>query len=110
MYLEHDEECFRSPIEECEKCREMLLEAIKTIPDSPHKRFKYAHYQNLVYRTMLGVDAKEYKARMNIKGDIIKSLCSWQLKKCCSLFLKVSMSIMAGDTFRETKEMLKGGE
>lgn len=98
----------KTPIEECSKCREMLLNAIDNMPESSHKKFKYAHYQNLVYRTMLGVDAKKYKTMNNIKGCILETFCESQLKKCAWLFINIAMSILAGDTFVETKNKIKG--
>lgn len=94
---------------QCEKCRRYLLDAISFIPDSPHKRFKYAHYQNLVYRTVVGMDAKAFKEKNGVKGNILEFLNESDLKKCMSLFIKVSNSIFTGDSFEDTKNKLSKG-
>lgn len=97
----------KTPIEECVKCRELLLNSISLMPDSPHKKFKYAHYQNLVYKIILGVDAKTYKSKNNIKCCILENLCDEQLRKCSFMLVNVAISILAGDSFVETKNKLK---
>lgn len=56
---------------------------------------------------MLGADAKTYKSKNNIKGNILETLCGSQLKKCSYLFISASVSILLGDSFNETKNKLK---
>ena len=108
IFSEYKEQNIVSKIETCSKCRNLLLDSISLIPDSPHKRFKYAHYQNLVYRLALGVDAKTYKDKKNIKsGGILANLCDKELTKCSNLFINASISILLGDSFVETKNKLK---
>lgn len=41
----------------------------KYIPDSPHKRFAYPNYTNMVYRTIFNKDAKTMKMERGAKDD-----------------------------------------
>lgn len=41
----------------------------KYVPDSPHKRFAYPNYTNMVYRTIFGKDAKSMRAERGASDD-----------------------------------------
>lgn len=38
-----------------------MTDAIKALPDSPHKKFKYNQYTDLAYRTALGKSARQLR-------------------------------------------------
>ena len=49
--------------------RHILTDTIKMkITDSPHKRFAYPNYTNLIYRTLLGKTAKELEQEYGVKS------------------------------------------
>ena len=48
--------------------RHILTDTIKMkIADSPHKRFAYPNYTNLIYRTLFGKTAKELEQEYSVK-------------------------------------------
>ena len=52
------------------KVRRSLTDVIKDcVPDSPHKKFAYKNYTDLVYKTVTGMDCKELKAKYEVPAD-----------------------------------------
>lgn len=50
--------------------RRSLTDVIKDcVPDSPHKKFAYKNYTDLVYKTVTGMDCKELKAKYEVPAD-----------------------------------------
>lgn len=89
--------------------RHILTDTIKMkIADSPHKRFAYPNYTNLIYRTLFNKTAKELeleygvKPRENLRDYFIGS----DLEKVQSAEMLVSSLINCGWGYGEIKEFI----
>lgn len=50
--------------------RRSLTDAIRDIlPDSPHKRFMYKNYTDLIYKTLFGKNTRQLKQELNLPDD-----------------------------------------
>lgn len=64
--------------------RKGLTDVIRDeIPESPHKKFVYKHYTDLIYKTVLGCSAKQFRKqhKLDKKANIKDFLSDEQLKK-----------------------------
>lgn len=89
--------------------RHILADTIKMkIADSPHKRFAYPNYTNLIYRTLFGKTAKELekdygvKARENLRDFFTGEALSWVQ----SMEMLISSLIACGWGYAEIKEFV----
>ena len=89
--------------------RHILTDTIKMkIADSPHKRFAYPNYTNLIYRTLFNKTAKELeqeygvKSKENLRDYFIDS----DLEKVQSAEMLVSSLINCGWGYGEIKEFI----
>lgn len=89
--------------------RHILTDTIKMkISDSPHKRFAYPNYTNLIYRTLFNKTAKELeheygvKSKENLRDYFIGS----DLEKVQSAEMLVSSLINCGWGYDEIKEFI----
>ena len=89
--------------------RHILTDTIKMkIADSPHKRFAYPNYTNLIYRTLFNKTAKELeqeygvKSRENLRDYFIGS----DLEKVQSAEMLISSLINCGWGYGEIKEFI----
>lgn len=48
------------------RAREVLTNAIQTLPDSPHKEMKYKQYTDLIYKIVFGRNAKQLREEYGI--------------------------------------------
>ena len=51
--------------------RVCMQKVIDGLPDSPHKSFKYAHYQNLVYKKVFGLNAGALRTKKTYQKLIV---------------------------------------
>lgn len=60
------------------EARKTLTDEIKeSVPESPHKKFIYKHYTDLVYKVVFGMNAKQLREKLNIsKTDNIRDYLS----------------------------------
>lgn len=81
----------------------------KYIPESPHKRFAYPNYTNMVYRTIFDKDAKTLKEDFGAKDDdsLRDMLSSDELEKVEELETIITGLISMGFTYRQIDEMIK---
>lgn len=89
--------------------RNALTDAINLLPDSPHKKFKYKHYTELVYKTAFGMNTKELKIKLDIPMDenLRDYLTESQLKKIQKIENQVASLVELGYEYKEVKEILK---
>ena len=85
-----------------------LTDAINKLPDSPHKKFKFKHYTDLIYKTIFGKTSKELKTERGIQSkccmDFLNSL---ELELIAELENKVAVLIEFGISYKEIKEKIK---
>lgn len=85
-----------------------LTDAINKLPDSPHKRFKYKHYTDLIYKTIFGKTSKELKQERGIENKrCIDFLNAEELELIADLENKVAVLIEFGISYNEIKEKIK---
>ena len=87
---------------------DFLCYAISALEDSPHKKFKYAHYQNLIYKAALGVSASKLKAKHNAKKSlaVYTILNNDELEKCSIISNIVSRLILNGNSYEYIKKVV----
>lgn len=89
--------------------RHILTDTIKMkIADSPHKRFAYPNYTNLIYRTLFDKTAKELEKEYDVKAK--ESLRDYftgsDLEKVQSMEMLVSSLINCGWGYEQIKSFI----
>lgn len=90
--------------------RHILTDTIKMrIADSPHKRFAYPNYTNLIYRTLFGKCAKELEAEYGVKSkeNLRDFFTGEALSQVQSMEMLVSSLINCGWGYKEIKEFVQ---
>lgn len=90
--------------------RHILTDTIKMkVTDSPHKRFVYPNYTNLIYRTLFGKTAKELENDYGVKPreSVRDYFTGDDLQKVQSMEMLVSSLINCGWGYNEVKEFIK---
>ena len=90
--------------------RHILTDTIKMkVTDSPHKRFAYPNYTNLIYRTLFGKTAKELENDYGVKPreSVRDYFTGDDLQKVQSMEMLVSSLINCGWGYNEIKEFIK---
>ncbi len=89
--------------------RHILTDTIKMkIADSPHKRFAYPNYTNLIYRTLFNKTAKELEQEYGVKSkeNLRDYFIGSDLEKVQSAEMLVSSLINCGWGYGEIKEFI----
>lgn len=89
--------------------RHILTDTIKMkIADSPHKRFAYPNYTNLIYRTLFGKSAKELEQEYGVKPKEYLRDCftGSDLEKVQSMEMLVSSLINCGWGYEQIKSFI----
>lgn len=89
--------------------RHILTDTIKMkIADSPHKRFAYPNYTNLIYRTLFNKSAKELEQEygMKPKENLRDYFTGGDLEKVQSAEMLISSLISCGWGYKEIKDFL----
>lgn len=81
-----------------------LTDAINKLPDSPHKKFKFKHYTDLIYKTIFGKTSKELKEE---RKCCVGFLNSFELEMVAELENKVAVLIEFGISYKKIKEKIK---
>lgn len=90
--------------------RHILTDTIKMkITDSPHKRFAYPNYTNLIYRTLFGKSAKELEHEYEVKAkeNLRDFFTGEDLAKVQSIEMLVSSLINCGWGYDQIKEFIQ---
>ena len=89
--------------------RHILTDTIKMkVSESPHKRFAYPNYTNLIYRTIFGKTAKELESEYGVKPreSLRDYFAGADLEKVQSAEMLVSSLINCGWGYGEIKEFI----
>lgn len=90
--------------------RHILTDTIKMkVSDSPHKRFAYPNYTNLIYRALFGKTAKDLEREYGVKPreSLRDYFAGSDLEKVQSMEMLVSSLINCGWGYSEIKEFVK---
>lgn len=90
--------------------RHILTDTIKMkIADSPHKRFAYPNYTNLIYRTLFKKSAKELEQDFGVKPKeyLRDYFTGTDLEKVQSMEMLISSLINCGWGYGEIKEFVQ---
>ena len=90
--------------------RHILTDTIKMkISDSPHKRFAYPNYTNLIYRTLFGKTAKELEEEFGVKPkeNLRDYFTGESLSQVQGMEMLVSSLINCGWGYKEIKEFIE---
>ena len=90
--------------------RHILTDTIKMkITDSPHKRFAYPNYTNLIYRTLFEKSAKELEQKYEVKAkeNLRDFFTGEDLAKFQSMEMLVSSLINCGWGYVQIKEFIQ---
>lgn len=90
------------------QAREALTNAIRSLPESPHKQMKYKHYTDLVYKILFGKNSKQLREEFGLKqSDNLRNRFSTsELELIEKLESQVSMLIEFGYDYQHIKEEL----
>lgn len=90
--------------------RHILTDTIKMkISDSPHKKFAYPNYTNLIYRTLFGKTAKELEQEYGVKAreNLRDFFTGEDLAKVQSMEMLVSSLINCGWGYEQIKNFIQ---
>lgn len=90
--------------------RHILTDTIKMkVSDSPHKRFAYPNYTNLIYRTLFGKTAKELESEYGVKSreNLRDYFTGEDLSRVQSMEMLVSSLINCGWGYEEIKQFIQ---
>lgn len=87
------------------QAREALTNAIQELPDSPHKRMKYKHYTDLVYKIVFGKNSKQLREEFGIKKseELRNRFTASELETVERLEKQVSSLIELGHDYQSIK-------
>lgn len=80
----------------------------KYIPDSPHKRFAYPNYTNMVYRTIFGKDAKSMRTERGASDDdkLRDMLSKEELEKVEEVETIITGLVSMEFTYKQIQQMI----
>lgn len=85
-----------------------MLDAIKALPESPHKHFKYAQFSNLAYTTALGKSARMIREERgaNNKTPASDYLTADEIAAVTAMENRIAVLLEIGMTYQQVKESL----
>lgn len=88
--------------------RRNVTDAIKALPETPHKKFKYAQYTNLAYMTAIGKTARAIRKERGAKQTAVASdfLTSAELAAVADVENRIGVMIDAGFDYQTIKAAL----
>lgn len=88
--------------------RRSVTDAIKALPESPHKSMKYAHYTNLAYRAALGMTARQTREARNAPANAVASdyMTSAELEAVADAENRIAVLLEAGLDYAQIKQAL----
>lgn len=86
----------------------MVSAVSKYVPDSPHKRFAYPNYTNMVYRTIFQKDAKALREErgVNDNDSLRDSLSVEELEKVEEMETIITALLSLNLTYKQIQEMI----
>lgn len=88
--------------------RVSMTDAIKALPDSPHKHFRYGQFTDLAYKLALGKTARQIRKERGVSKNAVASdyMTSEELTLVAEMENKIGVLIGVGLTYQEVKEKL----
>jgi len=85
-----------------------MTDAIKSLPDSPHKQLKYGQYTDLAYRAAIGKSARQIRAERGADKNANASdyMTSDELLAISAMENRVSVLLQVGMGYQQIKELL----
>lgn len=85
-----------------------MTDAIKSLPDSPHKQLKYGQYTDLAYRAAIGKSARQIRAERCADKNANASdyMTSDELQAISAMENRVSVLLQVGMGYQQIKELL----
>lgn len=91
------------------EAREALTNAIKELPETPHKAMKYKHYTDLVYKIVFKKNTKQLREQFGIsKKDILRNyFTAEQIIQIEKAEKQISVLIDLGNDYQTIKRILE---
>ena len=88
--------------------RTSMTDAIKALPDSPHKQFKYSQYTDLAYTAALGRTARQLRKERGADKDAtaIDYMNADELAAVASMENRISVLLDVGMSYQQIKNSL----
>lgn len=86
--------------------RTSMTDAIKALPDSPHKQFKYGQYTDLAYTAALGKTARQLRRERGADKDATASdyMTSGELAAVARMENRISVLLELGMDYTQVKQ------
>lgn len=86
--------------------RTSMTDAIKALPDSPHKQFKYGQYTDLAYTAALGKTARQIRRERGADKDATASdyMTSGELAAVARMENRISVLLELGMDYTQVKQ------
>lgn len=86
--------------------RTSMTDAIKALPDSPHKQFKYGQYTDLAYTAALGKTARQIRKERGADKDATASdyMTSGELAAVARMENRISVLLELGMDYTQVKQ------
>lgn len=90
--------------------RVSMTDAIKALPESPHKHFKYGQFTDLAYKLALGKTARQIRKERGASKTAVASdyMTSEELTLIAEMENKIGVLISVGISYQEVKDKLIG--
>lgn len=88
--------------------RAEMTDAIRALPESPHKRFKYAQYSNLAYMAALGKSARQLRQERGAgkKATASDYLTADEIAAVTAMENRIAVLLEVGMDYRQIKASL----
>lgn len=85
-----------------------MTDAIKALPDSPHKKFKYNQYTDLAYRTALGKSARQLREERGADKTAVASdyMSADEIAAVSSVENHIAVLLDVGMEYQQVKDCL----
>lgn len=85
-----------------------MTDAIKALPDSPHKQLKYSQYTDLAYRMAIGKSARQVREERGAYkcANASDYMTSDELQAISAMENRVSVLLQVGMNYQQIKELL----
>lgn len=85
-----------------------MTDAIKALPDSPHKKFKYNQYTDLAYRTALGKSARQLREERGASKTAVASdyMSADEIAAVSNVENHVAVLLDVGMDYQQVKDCL----
>ena len=85
-----------------------MTDAIKALPDSPHKKFKYNQYTDLAYRTALGKSARQLRDERGADSTAVASdyMSADEITAVSSVESHIAVLLDVGMEYQQVKDCL----